>query len=72
MTNRFAWKRGCVGGVSLHRQKPAAQCHFDTLQQLKSVTMHSKTSLTEVLSLLDGGGANNCRDRKVKWQAFSL
>ena len=53
MTNRFGWKQGCGVGVSLHQQeKPAAQCHFDILQQLKAVTVpDSKTSLREVSSL---------------------
>ena len=44
-----------------------------TLQQLKSVTMHSETAkpaLTEVWFLAGGGGggggAKNCRDQKVK------
>ena len=41
---------GCVGGVSLHQRKPAAQCHFNILQQLKSAMVHSKTSLREVSS----------------------
>ena len=66
MTNGFGWKRGSVGGVSLHHQKPAAQCHFDILQQLKSATVHSKTSLREASLYLVGGGADNCRDGKVK------
>ena len=51
MVNRFGWKRGCVGGVSLHQRKPAAQCHFDISQKLKSATVHSKTSLREASSL---------------------
>ena len=50
MINRFGWKRGCVGGVSLHQRKATAQCHFNILQQLKSAMVHSKTSLREVSS----------------------
>ena len=66
MTNRFGWKWGCVAGVSLHQQKPAAQCHFDILQQLKPATVHSKISLREASLYLVGGRADNCRDGKVK------
>ena len=51
MINRFGWKRGCVGGVSVHPRKPAAQCYFHILQQLKSAMVHSKTSLREASSL---------------------
>ena len=51
MINRFGWKRTCVGGVSLHQRKPAAQCYFDILQQLKSAIVHRKTSLREASSL---------------------
>ena len=40
----------CCGCV-IASTKAAAQCHFDILQQLKSVTVHSKTSLREVSSL---------------------
>ena len=52
--------------MSSHQQKPAAQCHFDILQQLKSATVHSKTSLGEASLYLVGGGDDNCRDGKVK------
>ena len=45
---------GGVGGVSLHQQKPAGQFHFNILLQLKSATVHSKTSLREVSSLPGG------------------
>ena len=44
MINMFGWKRGCVGRVSLHQQKPSAQCHFDILLQLRSATVHSKNN----------------------------
>ena len=44
----------------------AAQSPFDILQQLKSATVHSKTSLREASLYLVGGGAENCRDGKVK------
>ena len=56
----------CWECVSLHQQNPAVQCHFDILQQLKSVTLDSKTSLREASLYLVGGGADNCRDGKMK------
>ena len=53
--------------VSLHQQKPAAQCHFDILQQLKSATVHSKTSLREAsLFTWSEGVDDHCKDGKVK------
>ena len=47
-------------GVSFRQHKPAAQCHFDILQQLKSATVHNKTSLREVSSLPGRGGGGGC------------
>ena len=47
---------GGTVGVSLHQQKPAAQCQFDILQQLKPVTVHNRTSLKEVSPLPEGRG----------------
>ena len=34
-----------------HCIKESPQCHFDILQQLKSATVHSKSSLREASSL---------------------
>ena len=72
MINRFGWRRGCVGAVSVHQRKSVAQCHFDILQQLKAAMVHSKTNQPWGSVVFTrsggggGGGANNWRDGKVK------
>ena len=70
MINRFGWKRGCVGGVSVHQRKPAAQCHFHILQQLKlrwcTPGCTVKPALEKRRLYPVGGDANNWRDGKVK------
>ena len=66
MINRFGWKRGCAGGVSVHQRKPPAQCHFHILQQLKLRWCTVKPALEKRRLYPVGWDANNWRDGKVK------